>query len=437
MELDGLKISGDQSSKPQQTQKPAEEKPQKPQNTEDTDLVVEGTSVGGDILKKIKKLRVVEEEEVIYGVYNNADKGVFVRINDFMVDRSKVSLKDKSYFFHMLAVMVDAGIPVVQAVKSLASRAENKRFKRILNTIGYNCEHGSTLADAMSRFENVFDESEMGIVKSGEATGRLNVMLFKLSSQLDNRYELNSKLWGAAVYPIAVLGVLILVATGMLVWIFPTLLNLLKESGAADNALPMPTKVLIFVQGAMVDYWPLMLIVALGIYGMFSVYVKSDYGATKWDYFKLKVPVVGTLIRKVFVLRFVGMLGLLIESGLPVISSLKITGNSLSNRLYKLKSQELIDSVRNGQKISTSMRDSEFLFPLEVVEMLRIGEASASLGKISEKISSHYQREINNSIKKMTSVFEPVMILVVGLFVALLALAIMAPIFNLSNIVGS
>lgn len=401
------------------------------------DSVLNDTSVGGDLLEKVKKFNEIAGEKVIYGVYDNSGKGLLTKMNDFLIDHSKVTLRDKSYFFHMLAVMVDAGIPVVQAVKSLASRSKNMKFSRVLETVTYNCEHGSNLSDAMSRFEDIFDESELGIVRSGEATGRLGDMLFKLSKQLDKKHELNMKLWGAAVYPIAVFSVLVLVAVGMLVWIFPTLLSLLTSSGATEASLPLATRVLIILQSGLVNYWWLILLVLFGGYAVSSVYVHSDYGAVRFDYFKINVPIVGRLVRKVYVLRFISLLGILIEAGLPVISALKITGNSLANRVYKLKVQEIINIVKTGGKISESLRDSEYLFPAEVAQMVSVGETSASLGKISEKIADQYDREIDNTLKQVMSVFEPVMILVVGLFVALLALAIMAPIFNLGSVINA
>ena len=432
MEFDGLKIDSPTKNviKPVEAQNAPVE-----HDADASDYIVEGAEGGGEVLKKLKQIRVSETDNVVYGVYNNADKSWSVKFNDFLIDRSSVSLKDKSYFFHMLAVMVDAGIPVVSAVKSLSGRSENPRFRRILNTIAYNCEHGYKLTDAMERFEDVFDDFEIGIVKSGEATGHLDTMLFQLSHELDKKHDLSLKLWGAAVYPIAVLSVLLLVTVGMLVWVFPTLLNMLLEGGIAKEDLPLATRILLVLQSGIVDYWWAILIVLFGAFGMFKMYVSTTYGATKWDYMKLKLPIVGGLLRRLYVLRFVSMLGLLIESGLPVIRSLKITGGALSNRLYRLKTQEVINSVKSGGKISDSLSDSEYLFYPEVAQMIRVGENSASLGKISVKISDQYQREIDNSLKKISSVFEPVMILVVGLFVGLLALAVMAPIFNLSTLI--
>lgn len=435
MDIEGLSIKAVGDHKPKESSQEGISSNKDPEVSA-TDYIVDDAGIGDDILKKVKNVRENGGQEIVYGVYDNSQRGLMVRINDFFIDSQKISLKEKSYFFHMLAVMVDAGIPVVKSLRSLAYRAENKRFRRILSTIAHNCEAGTNLSDAMSRFEDIFDESELGIVKSGEATGHLDTMLFRLSDQLDKRHDLQTKLWGAAVYPIVVLIVLLLVSVGMLVWIFPTLLNLLKEGGVSNDELPLPTRILITLQNAVTGYWWAILLVLFASYGVFNVYVRSSYGAVRWDFAKLNIPIVGSLIRKVQVLRSISLLGILVEAGLPVIKALQITGNSLSNRLYKLKMQEVINHVRDGDKISHSMADSQFLYPPEIVEMVAVGEKSASLGKISEKIADQYQREIDNSLKKLSAVFEPVLILFVGLFVALLALAIMAPIFNLNTVVS-
>lgn len=399
-----------------------------------SDYFIKDAGIGDDILKEIKAMRVNEVDDTIYGVSDRKDRGFFQRVDDFLINYSKISLKDKSYFFHMLAVMVDSGVPVVHSVKTLAGYTENKRFRRVLNTIAHNCDGGAPLADSMSRFVEVFSEAEIGIVRAGEETGRLNITLFNLSQQLDKQHELNMKIWSAAVYPIAVLGVLVLVTVGMLIWVLPNLLSLLTDGGMSEENLPLSTRFLRAMQLGFVNYWWAILAVLAGVYGFFKVYIGTDYGSVKWDYMKLKFPLIGKLLRKIYVLRFISLLGLLIEAGIPVIKVLKVSGNSISNKIYKLKVQEIIDMVKTGAKISGSMADAEFLFPHEVVEMLRVGESSAQLAEVSEKVSAQYQREVDNTLKRVTSLFEPLMILVVGLFVALLAIAIMAPIFNLNSI---
>lgn len=400
-----------------------------------SDYFIKDAGIGDEVLADVKNMRICVDDDFIYGVSDESTRSFTERINDFLIDHSRVTLKDKSYMFHMLAVMVDSGVPVVHAVKTLANYTDNMRFRRILHTIAHNCDGGAKLADAMSRFEDVFTEAEIGIVRAGEETGKLDVTLFKLSSQLDQQYELNMKLWSASVYPIAVLVVLVIVTVGMLLFVLPSLLSLLNEGGMTVDKLPMATQVLISIQKGFTDYWWLMLIGLGMIYGIFNVYVGTDYGAVKWDYVKLRIPVIGKLLRKIYVLRFVSMMGLLIEAGIPVIRVLKVTGNAISNRIYKLEIQQIINKVKTGAKISESMADAEFLFSHEVVEMIKVGESSAQLSAVTVKVANQYQREVDNTLRKVTSLFEPVMILFVGLFVALLAVAIMAPIFSLNSVV--
>lgn len=429
MEFDGLKIS---------TEKKVEQSQPMPvpsQQLVTSEVHVSGAEVGEEFLAELKSLKANKPDELIYGV-NDGARTLSERIDDFFVDHKKISVKDKSYFFHMLAVMIDAGIPAVEAVKSLAPRTENRHFQRVLNTIAYSCSSGATLADAMSRFYGVFDDSEIGIVRSGEATGRLNQMLFRLSDQLTKRHELYAKLWGAAFYPLVVLSILVIVAVVMLIFVFPKLLSAFVEGGIGLENLPATTRFLIWSKDLILGYWWAILAFGFMAYALFSVYKGSLSGAVRWDYFKLRFPLIGNLLRKVYVLRFTDLMGILIEAGLPVISALKITANTLSNRLYKLKIKEVIAHVQEGKRISESLSDTDFLFPNEVVRMFEVGEKSASLAAISEKISTQYQREIDNSLKKMTSVFEPLMIVFVGLTVALLAMAVMSPIFNLTSSVS-
>jgi len=389
-----------------------------------------------DILKKITEKRGKKRRDVIYGVYDGKGDDLLTRFNDFLIDHSSVGIKEKSYFFHMMAVMVDAGIPVVTALRSFSTRTKNERFARVLSTVAHDSEQGARLSDSMAKFGDIFDEVEIGVIKSGEAVGKLGPMLFKLSDQVGRSHELRMKLWGAAFYPLAVLATLVLVAVAMLVWVFPTLLNLLSESGVGVGDLPLSTRSLIFMEAALTGYWWLMLLVIGVGYGVFKMYTGTEDGKTWWDYIKLRLPVVGPLLRRVYVLQFISLIGVLIDSGLPVITAMEITTNSIPNNVFKIKLRDVIESVRKGEKISNNLENTPFLFPSEVVEMIRVGEKSAALGEVSLKVSAQYQNEIDHMLKKLTSIFEPVMILLVGLFVGVLALAVMSPIFNLSAIIN-
>jgi type IV pilus assembly protein PilC len=169
---------------------------------------------------------------------------------------------------------------------------------------------------------------------------------------------------------------------------------------------------------------------------LFRVYVTSDSGRFRWDLIKLTAPIIGSLNRRILVLRFVSTLGILMEAGLPVINALTIIATSLNSEIYRMKVWELISKVQQGEKVSAGLADSPFLFPETVTQMLSVAEQSASMGSISQKIAEHYDMEIDNALKRLTALFEPLMIVMVGLVVALLALAILTPIFKLTSLVS-
>jgi len=387
------------------------------------------------LLSGISKRGAKKKETAIYGVYDNRKASIFTKLNDFLIDNTKVSLKEKAYFFHLMAVMIDAGIPMLQTLKVLANKTENLRFQRILNTLSYSTSSGASLSDSMARFPDVFTDAELGVIRAGEAAGNLNKMLFKLSDQTEKSHALQVKLITAATYPVIVLLVLLGVATAMMVWIVPTLINLLEEGGLSQDQFPTATKILIGISGFIGSYWWLVAITVLVIYLLYKVYRGTEVGKFQSDYFKLRIPVVGALMRKVLVLRFISLLGILVESGLPVLKTLQIIGSSIDSAPYRVKIWEVIKKVQSGEKISANLEDAPFLFPETVTQMLNIAEGTAAIGSISQKIADHYDREIDNSLKRLTSLFEPLMILFVGIVVALLALAILMPIFDLTKLV--
>lgn len=387
------------------------------------------------LLERAKKIRSRRPRDVVYGIYDNRNEPIFVKIDDFLIDNSRIGLKEKAYFFHLMAVMIDSGISMLETLKILSRRTDSLRFQRIINTLAHSASTGVSLADSMARFPDVFNETEIGVIRAGEAAGNLNKMLFRLAEETEKSHDLQLKLISAATYPIIVLITLIAITIGMIVWVVPTLTNLLIEGGLTEDQFPFATKLLMSISTGLKHYWWLIILIILLIYGLYSLYKSTQAGKFQLDYAKLRIPVVGPLLRKVLVLRFVSLLGILNESGLPVIKTLQIIGGSLNNALYRTKVFEIIKNVQAGGRISENLKDSPFLFPETVTQMLNIGEISASLGSISRKIAKHYDREIDHSLRKLTSLFEPIMILFVGIVVALLALAILMPIFDLTTLV--
>lgn len=392
-------------------------------------------SLAERLLRQVSAQKNAEKVEVIYGVYDSSRQSLTTRINDFLVDHSKVPLDEKAYFFQLLAVMVDAGIPVIQGIKMLATRSSNERFRRVLNTVAYVITQGRKFSEALARFPDVFSEMEIGVVKAGEAAGNMDKMLTRLAEQLSKSHELEVKLFSASIYPIVVLVVLTLAASGMLIWVVPSLVHLLEEGGLQQQDFPFATRFLIGLSSVLANYWWALLTGVVMIYLLLRVMVTTENGRYRFDLFKLKVPVVGTLLRKVLVLHFISILGILIESGLPVVQALTIVAGSLNNELYRLKVYEVISKVQQGQKISASLENTPFLFPQTIVQMLAVGEQSASIGLISNKIAKQYDMEIDYSLKRLMSLLEPLLIVFVGFTVAILALAILTPIFKLTQLI--
>jgi len=388
-----------------------------------------------DLLDQIHNKAASKKETVIYGLYDNRNASIFTKVNDFLIDHTSVSLKEKAYFFHLMAVMIDAGIPMLRTLEVLSGNTNNLRFQRVINTLVHTTSEGQALSDSMARFPDIFTETEVGVIKAGEVAGNLNKMLFQLSSQLEKSHDLQTKLVTAATYPVVILIALIGIVIAMMIWVVPTLTRLLNEGGLSEDQYPLPTKILIAISNVISGYWWLVILVFIVLYGLYKVYKSTSTGKFQIDYMKLKIPIIGTLMRKVLVLRFISLLGILIDAGLPVLKALQIIGGSIDNELYKLKTWEVIKDVQVGGKISKSLEKAPFLFSETVVQMINIGEQSASIGSISQKVGLYFDREISNTLKRLTSLFEPIMILFVGAVVALLALAILLPIFNLTSLV--
>lgn len=385
--------------------------------------------------EKLKRIGLLVEQhgrEVVYGVTDTSSDSLFIRFQEFFINRSKVSLKEKSYFFHLLSVMLDAGIPIHAALASLAQQTSHERFRRVLHTLAHSVGQGRTLSDAMKYFPDVFSETELGVVKSGETIGRLDIMLSRLSSKLTQEYELKLKVKTALMYPVTVLVALVVATIVVMMLVMPTLQTLFAESGVS---LPLLTRWLIAGSGFVGNFWWVFVILVVLLYLGYLSYRDTPEGKFRLHAWKLTFPVFGQLLKKIYVTRFVSVLGLLVEAGVPMNTALTTTAEALGNDLYRRKLVGTAARVTQGEKLSACLSEAPFLFPETVIQMLRVGEHTASIDKATAKIAQHYDREIDHTIRRITALFEPIMIVVVGLAVGLLAISILGPIFSLSEVI--
>lgn len=374
-----------------------------------------------------------KETSVVYGVYSNLGQPFSVRMHDFFVDRRKVSVKEKSYFFHLLAVMTDAGIPIMKALRVLSKKTENPRFARIINTLAYDVERGKTLSTSMSKFPDVFKESEVGIIRSGESIGNLALLLFKLAKQTERAHALYLKVRGAMIYPITVLIALMISGAIVVTVVIPRIDEFFNQ---ADFDLPFLTQVILKGGTFFINFLWLIVITILFLVLLGTFYAGTEKGKKRIDVWSLSVTFVGDTVRKLNVSKFIQMLSLLVEAGVPIHEAIRIAGGSVSNGLYKDFLNELRYGVERGEKIADNLSKAPFLFPETVVAMISVGENSGQLGKISEKLATHYEQEVEHALDNFTTILEPIVIVLVGVAVGVLALALLGPIFSLSTLVS-
>ncbi len=382
-----------------------------------------------DLLKRQSET----ETSVVYGVYDSSSQPFSVRMHDFFVDCRGVSVQDKSYFYHLLAVMVDAGIPIMKALKVLSKKSSNERFSRIINTLAFDVERGKKLSESMTKFPEIFKESEVGVVKSGETIGSLGDLLFKLAYQTERSHNLLMKVRGALVYPITVL--LALMVSGAIV--ITTVIPKLREFFVNLNSdlPPLTYFVLNFGNFVYSFFW---LILALIIFVILSgsFYLSTENGKRKFDITVLSIYKLGDVVRKVNVANFVQLLAILVTAGVSINEAIRITGGAMNNRLYREFLDELRLHVEKGEKIADKLAEAPFLFPETVISMVSVGENTGALGSIAEKLAKHYEREVEQALENFTTILEPIVIVFVGLAVAVLALALLGPIFALSSVVS-
>jgi type II secretory pathway component PulF len=281
-------------------------------------------------------------------------------------------------------------------------------------------------------FPDIFEETERGAIRSAEAVGRLENMLLKIAKNLERRHSLIMQLTSALIYPVAVFGSLVIAVIIMLTFVIPRMEELFRESSAT---LPQITRFLLKTSLWLSNSWWLLAIALIFAIIIFHMYTHSENGRFAWDFRKLRIPFVGPILRKIFVMRFTDTLGVLMESGLPINHSLKYVAGSIGNEVYRVKTFEALGSVQEGKKLSQSLAQAPFLFPETVTNMIAVGEHAANLGEMCQKIGSHYLHEINHTLKNATTVLGPVLILFIGATVAFFALAILSPIFSLTQAV--
>jgi type IV pilus assembly protein PilC len=343
---------------------------------------------------------------------------------------SGVSTKELVVFTRQFATMIDAGLPLVQCLDILASQAENKRFKAVLEDVKAHVESGATFSDALKRHPKVFDELYVNLIAAGEVGGILDTILNRLGEYIEKAMKLKSQVKGALVYPISILCVAILVVIVLLTKVIPVFQNMFKEF--KSGALPAPTQFVINLSQGFKNYWYVFAGMGVGIFMLGGYIMRSDKGRDAFDAFILKVPVIGPVVRKVVVARFTRTLGTLLSSGVPILDSLEITAKTAGNRTVKRAIMYAREKISEGKDLAGPLAETR-VFPPMVVQMMGVGEQTGAMDTMLQKIADFYEDEVDVAVKALTDMIEPVMMVFLGVVVGGLIIAMYLPIFELAG----
>lgn len=347
----------------------------------------------------------------------------------------KVKLVDLVLFTRQLSTMVSAGVPLMRSLTTLQTQAENPTMKLVIADLVKEVESGAQLADALEKHPEVFTPIYINMVRAGEAAGIVDDILKRLAIQVESSQTLRKKIKGAMTYPTVVFCIMIIAFFGIMIFIIPKIGEILKGIGGPDAELPALTAALLGISDFLIKFWPVIIGAAVGAGFMLRKFLKTEAGKRKRDEIILKLPIVGLLTTKSTVASFTRTFSALVGAGVSVVEALRITGRSLGNKLYEEDLEKAALQVINGKQMSEAIGESK-LFPPIVSQMLAVGEETGQTDVVLVKVAEFYEEEVNTMVDSMSSLIEPLIMVVIGGGVAVIAAAVMGPIASISNSVG-
>lgn len=367
-------------------------------------------------------------------------KNITQKINQWLVQMSPIKGQEKVTFFRLLSTMINAGIPLTKSLHILKSQSENAHMKLIIENIIFQVENGMSFSEALNSQSKYFSQSQIGMVESGEVTGRLNEVLGQIADETEKSVQLNKKIKGAMIYPAVIILILIGALYAVMNFVMPEVKNVFDS---LDAELPFSTQLLISSSDfATTEFYGfsfsfLALIFLLVLVGLVSAYSKTLSGKTMLYRLLMKLPVFGSLFKKTALARFCRSLSSLVGSGISILNALSITALSVENPVYTKRIQMIAEDVKRGITMAENMKDDSAYFPPMVVGMIGVAEQTAQIDQITQQLSLHYEQEVDDMVSNLSKLMEPIIIVILGLTVGFLVIAVMMPILQSSDLAFS
>ncbi len=343
-----------------------------------------------------------------------------------------VKMQDKINFAKNLGSMIKAGLSMSKALSVMEKQAKNKELKKIFVSLQQDINQGKTLHEAMSSFKNVFSSLFISMVSAGEQSGTLSEALRVLGVQMENTYALERRIRGAMMYPAIILLAMVLIAILMLTYIVPTLMKTFTE---LKLDLPVSTKFVLWISSTLRDHGLFVLLLVIIIVGLTIVWSKRASGKKIIHYVILKLPIIGNIVKEVNTARTARTLSSLLNSGIDMVESVRITTNVMQNVHYKAILVKAEEAITKGDPISKVFTENEKFYPLFLGEMMSVGEETGKIGEMLINVAVFYEEDVEQKTKDMSTVIEPFLMVVIGAAVGFFAVAMISPMYSLVNVI--
>ena len=391
-----------------------------------------GTPFTGEVIGDNKAAAVAELRRKGLTVLKLEQKRSLPDLNTLLESSKKIKARDKAVFARQFSTMINSGLAVLRALYVLEEQTENTRFKKIIASVREDVEAGMALSDAMERYPVAFDRLYVSMVRAGEAGGALDQTLDRLAIQLEKDDALKRTIKSAMMYPVMLLIFAVCVAMGMLMFIIPIFAGMYDDLG---GQLPTLTRVMMTLSNVLKGYWFIVFpAIFLAIWGIRRL-KRTPQGRATWDRIKLKLPMkLGPVIQKLAVARFTRTMATLVGAGVPILQSIEITGKVSNNTVIEEAMVDVKESVRSGETIAKPLSRVP-VFPSMVTHMISIGEETGALDTMLNKVADFYETECDATVKSLTSIIEPIMMLFIGGIVGVIVISMYLPMFNMMNLV--
>ncbi|MBM2820732.1 MAG: type secretory pathway, component PulF [Candidatus Berkelbacteria bacterium] len=342
----------------------------------------------------------------------------------------KVSLKDRIIFTQQLAMMIKAGLPLMDAFGALQEQTENSNFAQIISEVSADVKGGKPMSESLEKYPKVFSKLYVAMVRSGEKSGKLDENLERLSDQLQKDYELISKIKAALTYPVVVIVALFAIVIVMLIFVVPQMKAIFSDIGAE---LPIITKIVLGTSDVILKYWYIFIAIILVIVIGLRLWTRTDSGKMSWDKFKLRIPLIGPLIKKIYMARFNRTMGSLVASGLPMLDIIDTVGEVVNNQVYQDAFKRIGKDIENGIQLSESLK-KQHIFPPMIYHLVAVGEKSGKLDYVLLSMANFFDKEVETQTSNLSTLIEPILIVIIGAGVGLVVASVIMPIYSLVNV---